>query len=113
MTDETKTARIRKLNDQLRTSFGTGGRVVLTRAIAALEERVLAEVVAAVQEFDAWSPDKNDAYGEHDFLTVEVQGHVVFAKVDYYDLDLQMHSPDPADPEVTRRILTVGLMEEY
>ena len=84
----------------------------MTRGIAALEERVLAEVIAAVQEFDAWSPS-NDPHGEHDFLVVQVQGLTVFAKIDYYDLDHEMHSPDASDPEVTRRVLTVMLAEEY
>jgi hypothetical protein len=32
---------------------------------------------------------------------------------DYYDLDLTMHSPDAADPEVTARVLTVLLGSEY
>lgn len=84
----------------------------MTRGIAALEERVLAEVIAAVQEFDDWTPHM-DAHGEHDFLIVEVQGYSVMAKVDYYDLDYEMHSPDATDPEVTRRVMTVMLAEEY
>lgn len=109
--DEKKTARIRELNDQLRTR-AEGGRVVLTQGIAALDERLLAEVLAAIQEFDAWTPD-NDPHGEHDFLAVQVQDLIVFAKIDYWDLDYAMHSPDPSEPEVTLRVMTVMLAREY
>jgi hypothetical protein len=34
-------------------------------------------------------------------------------KIDYYDKGLSFHSPDPADPTVTERIITVMLAEEY
>lgn len=110
--EKNKTAKIRELNDLLRTTFGAeGGRVVLTRGIAALEKRVLGEVIAAIQEFDEWG--ENDPHGEHDFVAVQVQGHSIFAKIDYFDLDHEMHSPDPSEPAVTRRLMTVMLAEEY
>lgn len=110
--DNNKTSRIRALNDLLRTTFGAeGGRVVLTCGVAALDERVLAEVIAAIQEFDDWA--EVDPYGEHDFVAVQVQGHSIFAKIDYYDLDHEMHSPDPSEPAVTRRLMSVMLAEEY
>jgi hypothetical protein len=37
----------------------------------------------------------------------------VFFKIDYYDVAMRLHSPDPADPEVTERVITVMLAEEY
>jgi len=35
------------------------------------------------------------------------------AAIDYYDRELSMHSPDPADPSITQRVITIMLAEEY
>jgi hypothetical protein len=37
----------------------------------------------------------------------------LFFKIDYYDRNLTSASPDPLDPAVTVRVLTVLLPEEY
>ena len=55
----------------------------------------------------------NDPYGEHDFGVVEAEGHTIFFKIDCYDRELNYGSPDPADPAVTERVLTIMLAEEY
>ncbi|MEM1285172.1 MAG: DUF3768 domain-containing protein [Pseudomonadota bacterium] len=69
-------------------------------------------VLAKVRAFDSFTP-ANDPYGEHDFGAFYHAGHTVFWKIDAYDVDLTMHSPDPSDPAVTARMLTIMLAEEY
>ena len=51
--------------------------------------------------------------GEHDFGLVEIDGQEVLFKIEYYDLALKLHSPNPADPAVTSRVMTIFLPEEY
>jgi hypothetical protein len=106
-----KAARIRELNDQLRCK-AIGGRIVITRGIAALSVDGVRQVLTAVARFNDFSED-NDPWGEHDCATLTVDGHRIIFKVDYYDRDLAYHSPDASDPAVTERVLTVMLAEEY
>lgn len=103
--------RVRALNDELRRNH-RGGRVVITRGVQNLGPDLLMQVDKAVSEFDAFTPD-NDPYGEHDFGAVTVGCQVIFFKIDYYDPDLLHMSPDPADPAVTCRVLTIMLADEY
>ncbi|MGX1499837.1 hypothetical protein ACSSV1_004897 [Labrenzia sp. MBR-25] len=100
------------LNDLLRTTF-LAGRVVLTQGIAALDDEDREVVLTQVREFSDFNED-NDPYGQRDFgaFTHEAAGKV-FWKIDYYDLDYKYLSPDPADPQVTRRVLTIMLADEY
>jgi len=108
----TRPLSIAELNDLLRTSF-LGGQVVMTPGIAAQDAQVREEIITAVRTYDAFGPD-NDPYGERDFGVIEhpVAGRV-FWKIDYYDPSLEMGSEDPADPNVTRRVLTILLGEEW
>jgi hypothetical protein len=107
----TPTERIRALNDQLRTT-GQGGDVVATRGIASLDLPTKAAIFAAVQAFDRFTSD-NDPHGEHDFGLLEVAGQRVMFKIDYYDSNMTYLSPDPSDPQVTCRVLTILLASEY
>jgi hypothetical protein len=106
------TAKIRALNDALRTIATGAGRIYVTAGIAALPAHEQFEIMSRVQAFSAFTPD-NDPHGEHDFGSFEYDGKKIFWKIDYYDRDLKFHSPDAADESVTTRVLTVLLAEEY
>jgi hypothetical protein len=103
--------RIRALNDLLRTT-GQGGDIVVTRGIASFDLPTKVAIFAAVQAFDRFTTD-NDPYGEHDFGLLDVAGERVMFKIDYYDSNMTYLSPDPSDPRVTRRVLTILLASEY
>ena len=55
----------------------------------------------------------NDPHEEHDFGSFEATGDQIFFKIDYFDKNLKYHSPDPSDPSVTERVITIMLAEEY
>ena len=106
-----ETNRVRELNDDFRRTF-VGGAVMITAGIEALPTERRRTILAMVRAFDAFTAD-NDIHGEHDFGVVELDDVRCFWKIDYYDREMEMFSPDPADPSVTTRVLAVMLAEEY
>ena len=108
---DTKTARIRALNDDLRQHL-SGGTAVITLGVAALGSAAVERIVKTIAVFDDFC-HANDPHEEHDFGAFEADGATIYFKIDYFDQDLSMHSPDPADPAVTHRVITIMLAEEY
>ena len=109
--EKDRLARIVELNDLLRTGY-VGGKTLLTQGVNHLNDELKRKVLHAVQTFNDFTPD-NDPYGEHDSAMVQVDGSKYYWKIDYYDNNLQYHSPDKSDPNVTQRVLTIMLAEEY
>ena len=105
------TAKIAALNDHARQTFGEC-RVVITQGVAELGKDDVAYILDKVRKYKDFTPI-NDPYFEHDFGSIQFGENTIFWKIDYYDHDLQMHSPDPSDPTVTARIITIMLAEEY
>ena len=105
------TKKIRELNDALRTTL-TGGKVMFTQGVRALGDEAQQQIIEALKNFDNFNAN-NDPYGEHDFGMITIDVNDLIFKIDYYDLDLAVHSPDAADPTVTTRVLTIMLAEEY
>lgn len=103
--------RIRALNDLLRRTL-SGGTLVLTAGIIALDRECQQAIVDAVAAFDRFEAD-NDLYGEHDFGAVEAAGERIFFKIDDYDRSLTRASSDPADASATARVITIMLAGEY
>jgi hypothetical protein len=109
---ETALERVRQLNDEAR-MFLPDGRVMLSRSIAAKPADEIADILARVRAFDAFT-SHNDPYGEHDFGSFLFGDERIFWKIDYYDRSGEHYgSPDPADPRVTTRVLTVMLANEW
>lgn len=117
--------RIARLNDRARQAMGLACVAVATEGFRSLSDEDQSRVRELIETFDAFTPD-NDPYGERDFGAIYLDGdgvwtttrpvrpaETVFWKVDAYDRDLQIGSEDPANPAVTRRVLTVMLSSEY
>lgn len=100
-------------NDVFRSISGSRKDWHATSGVVALGGKFLMRAVAAVIAYDAFAPD-NDPYGEHDFGSFTLDDHKLFWKVDCYDrADMTKVSRNPADPTVTRRVMTIMLASEY
>ena len=108
---DTRTERICALNDELRQHL-IGGMAVMTPGVAALGQDAVQRIVKTIAVFDDFC-HANDPHEEHDFGSFEAEGKTIFFKIDYYDRSLTYHSPDPSDPSVTERVITIMLPEEY
>ena len=85
---------------------------VMTTGIAALGPEAVARIIQTIAVYDDFC-HANDPYEEHDFGSFEADGHLIFFKIDYYNKALTYHSPDPSEPSVTERVITIMLAEEY
>lgn len=103
--------KVRQLNDSFRQTF-VGGVVLLTNGVHAIEEEVRKDILKKVRDFDNFEFE-NDPYQEHDFGGFDHQGDRILWKIDYYDRKMKYSSPDPANPALTTRVLTVMLGSEY
>ncbi len=110
-TTESMSDRIRALNDAFRRTF-VGGAVMITAGVEAMPLDQRRSLLQKVRSFDAFGED-NDPHGEHDFGAVDEAGVRCFWKIDYYDRKTEFGSPDPADPAVTTRVLTIMRADEY
>ena len=117
MTAVERATAIAHLNDRARLGLDRNARIVITasclatfsdgNAISAIVDQ--AEILKAVRKH-AFA---NDAYGERDFGVLELRDTQIMFKIDYYDVDLQYGSEDPADASQTLRVVTIMLPQDY
>tara|TARA_A100001391_G_scaffold95213_1_gene63046 strand:+ start:11383 stop:11766 length:384 start_codon:yes stop_codon:yes gene_type:complete len=120
-----RSERIAQLNDRARQAIGLTCVAVATEGFRALPDEDQSRVRELVETFDAFTTH-NDPYGERDFGAIyrDGNGHwkttrparpaeTVFWKIDAYDRELRFGSDDPANPAITRRVLTIMLASEY
>jgi hypothetical protein len=116
---------IARLNDLARKAMGIACHAVATQGFRALSQPDQSRVRELIETFEAFTPD-NNPHGERDFGAIyqDASGHwtaqrprnsreTVFWKIDYYDSALEWASDDPANPAITRRVLTIMLAEDY
>ena len=72
MPPDANTAIIAALNDRARQRLDHC-RWILTQGVLACDPITVAELLIAVEDFDAFTPD-NDPYAEHDFGAIKLQG---------------------------------------
>lgn len=113
MTNKEQAAQIAALNDKARKGLD-GCTRMLTVGVRALDPYTRSLVLAKVRNFSEFTPG-NDPHGEHDFGRVTYEGTSVFFKMDYYakGSNYTYGSEDATNPEVTDRVLTIMLCEEY
>jgi hypothetical protein len=115
-----ETALIAAQNDAFRRSIlgstpipdAPQGQLVMTRGVAALGLDAQLELACRVAAFDGFNAD-SDPQGWHEMGVIDIDGTTVWFKLDLYDVDYQYGSPEPSDPEQTRRVLTLLLPSEY
>ena len=116
---------IAQLNNLARKAMGIACHVVATQGFRALPAADQSRFRELIETYDAFTPD-NDPHGERDFGTIyqaadgrwttarpSRPSETVFWKIDYFDRELKWWSEDPANPAITRRVLTIMLAEEY
>ena len=106
------TDQIRALNDELRRILNSG-RALITPGIAELGADAVGRLIQSIAVFDDFCL-ANDPHGEHDVGSFRFDDKVeVMFKIDYFDKSMMYRSPNPADPTVTERVITVMLPSEY
>lgn len=88
------------------------GQFVMTRGVAVLGPDAQLELTRRVATFDGFNAN-SDPQGWHEMGVIEFHGTTVWFKLDLYDVDYTYGSPEPSDPQQTRRVLTLLLPSEY
>ena len=101
-----KRAKIIELNDQLRTSF-KGGRVQMTRGVYDLDQQLRGRALSVMARYDTFDRDS-----EHDHGVFIFAGYAFEWRIEYRATNGEGISPDPSDPELTFRVITLYVFDD-
>lgn len=99
-------AKIIELNDQLRTTF-KGGRVQMTPSVYDLEARLRGRAVYVLSKYNKFDDDS-----EHDWGTFIFGGYAFEWRIEYRSTVGTGLSRDPANPDLTFRVLTLYVVAD-
>ncbi len=111
----TEAEKIKVLNDNFRTNLfrrQPHNHLMLSRYVSVQDHETITNILKMVKDFNNFNED-NDPYGEHDFGKIDYHGETYFFKIDYYASDMRHGSEDPANENITERVLTVMRADEY
>lgn len=113
---------IAELNDAFRKSTSSSklNQMLITEGISALCGDTTnhvgwmrrGQLFQTIRDFNDF-PEGDNPQGERDFGAFTFADVKCYWKIDYYNLTLDGASENPADPSVTRRVLTIMRAEEY
>ena len=99
-------AKIIELNDQFRATF-KGGRVQMSRSVYELEPRLRARALWVLSKYKKFADDS-----EHDWGTFIFGGYAFEWRIEYRAITGVGPSPDPANPDLTFRVLTLEVVAD-
>jgi len=103
--------RIAALNDRIRKT-NEGGITFLSRDVALMAGAKTVDLLKQVADYDRFTKT-NDPQGERNRGAVLLFGKEVLWEIGYYDEQAVGPSKDPANADVTTRIMTIMLASEY
>ena len=120
MTDQAKT--IAQQNDDFRKCIGNPlfmgrpipGKYMMSQGVSCLPAEKQIEILIKTRQYNDFNED-NNPYGERDMGRFQLEDNKtdILWKIDYYDLNYKYGSEDPANLNITRRVLTTMLSFEY
>jgi hypothetical protein len=105
--------KIQQLNDRLRKTLPrTQDMILILGDLRNEDYPIQMRAYQLARAFDAFT-EENDPHGEHDCASFQMHNERVMFKIDYLDQNLKFHSPDPADPDITRRVMSLFYARDY
>ena len=99
-------SKIIELNDELRTTF-KGGRVQMTPAVCMLDAQLRGRALSTLSRYNKFADGEEHDWGVFIFAGFSFEWHIEYRAKEGAGV-----SPDPADPGMTFRVLTLYVVND-